>query len=185
MKLSPALGACLIAACHPSTQSATPERCGPAVPPEAQHPLAVRAGMLAGDYELIQVQTQPVPGHTSVGRLHLAPLDSTARAHAVGGAVRDLIGWLDVVEGDTTLHLEAGSRDRDNPGAVLAGDRLRLGRSGSIDAHTEHLVITAVAPDGFFGWWKAEPGWEISVDTRTQHIRPDPAGYFCALRVRP
>jgi hypothetical protein len=67
---------------------------------------------------------------------------------------------------------------------VLAGDHLRLGQSGALDARTEHLVITAVAPDGFWGWWKAESGWEISVDDSTQHVLPDPAGYFCALRMR-
>jgi hypothetical protein len=54
-----------------------------------------------------------------------------------------------------------------------------------MDAHVEHLTITAVAPEGFWGWWKADPGWEITTDSATRRILPDPAGYFCALRVRP
>ena len=99
--------------------------------------------------------------------------------------MRDLIGWLEMIEGDSTGRPDAGSRDPANPGAVLAGDHLRLGQSGDVDAYTEHLVVTAVAPDGFWGWWKAEPGWEVRIDGRTQHALPDPAGYFCALRVRP
>src|ERR671924_2235909 len=62
-------------ACHQSVAPAgsTPERCGPAVPASAQHPITARAIGLAGDYQLIQVQTQPRAGETSVGRLHLTP----------------------------------------------------------------------------------------------------------------
>jgi hypothetical protein len=54
-----------------------------------------------------------------------------------------------------------------------------------VDAHIEHLTITAVAPEGFWGWWKAEPGWEVAVKEPNQQVLPDPAGYFCALRVGP
>jgi hypothetical protein len=176
---------CLLVACHHRGGGPDPERCGPAVPASAQHPITARAIRLAGDYELIQVQTQPSPGKTSVGRLHLAPLDSTARARAVGGAVRDLVGWLETVEGDSTWRPNAGSRDPARPGAVLAGDHLRLGESGAVGSHAEHLMITAVAPDGFWGWWKAESGWDVSLEQRTQRVVPDPAGYFCALRAQP
>lgn len=171
--------------CHPSQSAAGPERCGPAVPATAQHPVVRRAVSLAGQYDLIQVRTQPVAGIVSVGRLHLEKPDSSARAAAVGGAARDLIGWLEAVEGDTTWRSGAGSRDPSHPGAVLAGDHLRLGQPGSFDAHLEHLTITAVAADGFWGWWKADPGWEITTDSTTRRVLPDPAGYFCALRVRP
>jgi hypothetical protein len=138
---------------------------------------------LAGDYDLIQVRTQPIAGVTTVGRLHLAPLDSTARALGAGGAARDLIGWLDPLEGDSVSRPDAGSREPSHPGAVLAGDHLRLGQPGVLDASTEHLTITAIAPEGFWGWWKAESGWEVEVETKTKHVLPDPAGYFCALRV--
>jgi hypothetical protein len=68
---------------------------------------------------------------------------------------------------------------------VLAGDHLRLGESGAVGSHAEHLMITAVAPDGFWGWWKAESGWDVSLEQRTQRVVPDPAGYFCALRTQP
>ncbi len=57
---------------------------------------------LAGDYELIQVQTQPSGGTPTRGRLHLAPLDSATKASAAGGAVRDLIGWLEPAGADST-----------------------------------------------------------------------------------
>jgi hypothetical protein len=155
------------------------------VPATAQHPIATRAGALAGDYQLIQIHTQPVPGLMTVGRLHLAPLDSMARAGAAGGAARDLIGWLEPMQGDSSRRPDAGSRDPSNPGAVLAGDHLRLGPAGAVDAHIEHLTITAVAPEGFWGWWKAEPALDVTVDTARQRVLPDPAGHFCALRVQP
>ncbi|HZA97519.1 MAG TPA: hypothetical protein VE399_01990 [Gemmatimonadales bacterium] len=176
---------CGLMACHSRASTAGPERCGPAVPEAAQHPVVRRAVTLAGQYDLIQVRTQPVAGIRSVGRLHLEPPDSLARAAAVGGAARDLVGWLETVEGDTAWRAGAGSRDPNRPGAVLTGDHLRLGQSGSPEAHVEHLTITAVAPDGFWGWWKADPGWEITTDSTTRRVLPDPAGYFCALRVRP
>ena len=187
--LSSLIGVCLTAACHSRAVDARPgtppERCGPAVPTSAQHPLTTPALRLAGDYDLIQVQTQPSAGRSSVGRLHLTPLDSVARAHAVGGAVRDLIGWLETAQGDTTWRPNAGSRNPSRPGAVLAGDHLRLGEWGREDSRAEHLMITAVSPEGFWGWWRAEAGWEVRRDPESERVLPDPAGYFCALRVQP
>jgi hypothetical protein len=153
------------------------------VPERAQHPVAIPAADLAGDYQLVQVRTQPAPSVTTSGRLHLVPVDSATRAAAVGGAVRDLIGWLDPVEGDSSWRADVGSRDPGHPGAVLAGSHLRLGQSGSLDAYVEHLTITAVSRDGFWGWWKAEPGFELRVDSTSGRRLPDPAGFFCALKV--
>ncbi|MFL5401250.1 MAG: hypothetical protein ACJ8BF_00340 [Gemmatimonadales bacterium] len=170
-------------ACHAgSTPSPEPARCSPDVPPNAEHPISRRTSMLAGDYELIQVRTQPTHGVSS-GRLHLALLDSTARAGALGGATRDLTGWLDPLSGDHSSHPDANSHDPRFPGAVLAGNHLLLGRSRGVDSHVEELTITAVAVEGFWGWWKAERGWEMTVETKTNRVLPDPAGYFCALRV--
>lgn len=171
-------------ACHRAAPAdSMPARCGPAVPPGAQHPLASRATALAGDYDLIQVRTQPVGGETSSGRLHLAPLDSSARAMAVGGPVRDLTGWLEPAGGDSAWRANVGSRDPRYPGVLLAGDHLRLGQA-SLDGYSEHLTITAVSPEGFWGWWKAEPGFEVTLDAEARAL-PDPAGYFCALRATP
>jgi hypothetical protein len=179
------LGVFAIAACHSAAGSTpAPSRCGPGVPANAQHPMATRPTDLAGNYELIQVQTQPLAGSVSAGRLHLAPLDSTARAGAVGGAVRDLVGWLDSSKG-LRKQTNAASRDPDQPGAVLAGEHLMVGDAGLSDGQVDHFTITAVAPEGFWGWWKATSGWEVALETKTRRVLPDPAGYFCALRVRP
>jgi hypothetical protein len=179
------LGAVLLVACQPGAPAPAPARCGPSVPANAQHPITSRAGALTGEYELIQVRTQPVAGVVTRGLLHLAPLDSVARAGAAGGAARDLIGWFDPTAGERTGLPEAGSRDATTPGAVLTGDHLRLGQPGAGDSPVEHLTITAVAPEGFWGWWKAMEAWEVTVKTKPQRVLPDPAGYFCALRVRP
>ena len=167
--------------CHRAAPAPEPARCGPNVPRSAQHPLAARPAALAGDYDLIQVRTQPVGGETSSGRLHLAPLDSAARAMAVGGAVCDLTGWLEPAAGDSAWRSNVGSRDPTHPGVVLAGDHLRLGQA-SPDGYTERLTITAVSPEGLWGWWKAEPGFEVTMDAQNR-VLPDPAGYFCALKV--
>src|SRR5215217_7599609 len=148
-------------------------RCDPYVPRSAQHPIASRVATLAGDYDLVQVRTQPDGGKTSQGRLHLVPLDSAARAMAVGGAVRDLIGWLDLPHGDSGWLAEVGSRDATRPGVVLAGDHLRLGLA-RLDGYSEQLTITAVSPAGFWGWWKAEPGLGVPTSGRADRVLPDP-----------
>ena len=64
--------------------------------------------------------------------------------------------------------------------AVLAGEHLRIGRVGGQSA--QQLTITAVAPEGFWGWWKAEPGRAVQMEPGTRRVVPDPGGYFCALR---
>ena len=177
--------AIVLLACHRGAPSAPdPARCGPNVPPTAQHPITSRAAALTGDYDLIQVRTQPVGGEASSGRLHLMPLDSAARAMAVGGAVRDLTGWLELAVGDSAWRSDVGSRDPKHPGVVLAGDHLRLGPA-TLDGYSEHLTITAVSPQGFWGWWKAEPGFEVTIDDEARRMLSDPAGYFCALRAKP
>jgi hypothetical protein len=137
---------------------------------------------LAGEYELIQVQTQPTSGMATSGRLHLLPLDSSAKARAAGGAVRDLVGWLDSVDGDSIWRATVSSRDPNRPGAVLAGQHLRLGQGGYPEGLAHSLEITAVAPEGFWGWWRADPGLSVR-ETPSRRVLPDPAGYFCALRL--
>jgi hypothetical protein len=185
MKLTIAVGALALAACGPAAVNAPePLSCKPDVPPAAQHPLAVRSASLAGAYQLIQVPTQPAGGKVRSGRLYLAPRDSAARAGGIGRPGGDLAGWLEVSGNDTTGRSGAASRDPERPGVVLAGEHLRLGDVGAVDGYVEDLTITAVAPDGFWGWWRARSGWEIAVDSRTRQTLPDPAGYFCALRTR-
>lgn len=176
MRLAAALGMVIAAACAPqSREPLAPSRCGPSVPETAQHPISVAPLALAGDYELIQVQTQPSGGRVFEGRLHLAPLDSTARAGASGGAVRDLVGWLERTEDDALT----GSR---KPGVVLARHHLIVDQAGYADGGAHNLEITAVAPEGLWGWWKADRGLALS-ETRSRRVLPDPAGYFCALRL--
>jgi hypothetical protein len=172
-------------ACHQAAPSQPAQaRCGPSVPRTAQNPIASRAPTLAGDYDLIQVRTQPIGGETSAGRLHLVPLDLSARRMAAGGPVLDLTGWLEPADGNSAWRSNVGSRDPTRPGVVLAGDHVRLGQA-SLEGYSEQLTITAVSPEGFWGWWKAEPGFDVTMDAERRRALPDPAGYFCALRVTP
>jgi hypothetical protein len=176
MRLSASLGMLIAAACAPQSSGLpAPSRCGPNVPETAQHPISVAPLALAGDYQLIQVQTQPSGGRVINGRLHLAPLDSAARAAASGGPVRDLVGWLELTEADSLT----SSR---KPRAVLAGQHLIVDRSGYAEGGAHNLEITAVAPEGLWGWWKADRGLALT-ETQTRRVLPDPAGYFCALRL--
>ena len=170
-------------ACGPAAgDPPEPARCGPAVPATAQHPLVTTPGELAGDYELILVQSQPAGGSVIQGHLHLSPLDSATRAAGAGGPVRDLIGWLDPASGDSSWRSLVASRDAGRPGVVLAGQHLWLGRSNYPDRMAHHLTITAIAPEGFWGWWKANSGFAVTADPGSRRVLPDPAGYFCALR---
>ena len=177
------MGLMVLAACQrASTPPPGPERCGPAVPRTAMHPIALHPTLLAGDYELIQVQSQPASGAVTSGRLHLAPMDSASKAGAVGGAVRDLVGWLDLDSGDPEWRAAVASHDPARPGAVLTGQHLRLGQPGNPEGLIHILTITAVAPEGFWGWWRADPGVGVITEPGTDRVLPDPAGYFCALR---
>jgi hypothetical protein len=151
MRPHSAVAILVLAACRPSGSPALePARCSPSVPETAEHPIAMKASALAGDYDLIQVQSQPSSGTTSSGRLHLAPLDSAAKAGSAGGAVRDLIGWLDLSDGDSLWRAAVASRDPRRPGVVLAGQHLRLGPAGFLEAGAQNLQITAAGSRRLF-----------------------------------
>jgi hypothetical protein len=183
MRRVSAISLLVLAACQrTATPAPGPARCGPAVPQTAMHPIALRPSLLAGDYELIQVMSQPTSGAVASGHLHLAPLDSVTKAGAMGDAVRDLIGWLEPVAGDAAWRSAVSSQDPDSPGAVLTGQHLRLGQPGNPNALVHILTITAVSPEGFWGWWRADPGVAVRTEPGTDRVLPDPAGYFCALR---
>jgi len=173
MKIAAVVGVLVLVGCSAAPSPAPePPRCPPRVPETAQHPIAVRTSSLAGEYDLIQVQTQPASGVVTTGRLHLAPLDSSARAEAAGGPTRDLTGRLELDR----------STGRESIEAALAGQHLRLGHPASGDGVIQNLTITAVAPAGFWGWWKSDRGVAVVTEPGTGRVIPDPAGYFCALR---
>jgi hypothetical protein len=173
MKITAVVGALLLIGCSARPSPAPePARCPPRVPETAQHPIAIRSSALAGEYDLILVQTQPVSGVATTGRLHLAPLDSSARAEAAGGPTRDLIGRLALDRSTDRVPIEA----------VLAGQHLRLGHPSYGDGVIQHLTITAIASEGFWGWWRSDRGVAIVTEPGTGRAIPDPAGYFCALR---
>jgi hypothetical protein len=176
MKITAVVGALILIGCRPGPSPAPePARCPPGVPETAQHPIAIRTSSLAGEYDLILVQTQPVSGTATTGRLQLAPLDSSARAGAVGGPTRDLIGRLELDR----------STGRESIEAVLAGQHLRLGHPAYGDDVIQHLTITAAAPEGLWGWWRSDRGVAVVTEPGTGRAIPDPAGYFCALRRDP
>ena len=75
------------------------------------------------------------------------------------------------------------SANIDHPGVMLQGQVLRMGDYDVFDGVGENLTITHVAPAGFRGSWQQDNGIAMMIDTLTHQRVPDPAGYFCALRV--
>jgi hypothetical protein len=94
--------------------------------------------------------------------------------------MRDLVGWYD--SGSQNDYMNASSRDLRHPGVVLVGSHLRLGDTDH-QAASHNLTITAVAPEGFWGWWRVELGLRVNHEFAGRRVMPDPAGYFCAYRV--
>lgn len=81
-----------------------------------------------------------------------------------------------VTSGDPSSH------DPAQPGGVLSGNGLTLGRCNLAnpcdDGRFTYLTIGEVTDAGFAGWWTA-------VTTGTRPVRPfaqRPGGYFCAVR---
>ena len=141
---------------------------------------------LGGDYELIQITWQPVPAIVTRGHLHLEVPDSLWREVPCGfrKARRDLIGWYR--SGDTTASAWRAlleSRDPARPGVVVRGATIRIGQHCVLDGGDDDLVITAVAPQGFWGYWTQDLGIGVLLDTVTHGILPNPTGFFCAIRL--
>jgi hypothetical protein len=97
--------------------------------------------------------------------------------------MRDLVGWYDSGS-QTDLGINSSSQDSRHPGVVLVGSHLRLGDTDHGQAASRNLTITAVAPEGFWGWWRLEPGLRVTRESAGRRVMPDPAGYFCAYRVK-
>lgn len=73
-------------------------------------------------------------------------------------------------------------RQPDNPDAEVLGTTLALGPWDANDASGEYLQIQRVSPSGFWGTWEYDGGIAVVVDSATGKVRPDPKGYFCAIR---
>ena len=61
---------------------------------------------------------------------------------------------------------------------------LYLGCRDFLDGSPDKLTIGAVSESGFWGWWVNEQSGIARVVDRNGNWAPDPAGYFCARRVR-
>jgi len=182
MKLESSLLLTLVAACTGGSTPVIPSNCSPFVPANAEHTTAMAVSALAGDYQLIQVPTQPAGAMMIQGKPHLRPRDTGPDASK---PTATLIGWFEPVGGDSVWRAIVGSRDPKRPGAVLKGKQLRIGMNAPLDGYGDNLRITAVDSTGFWGWWVVEPGLSVPVSLHGERVPPDGAGYFCALRIAP
>jgi hypothetical protein len=137
---------------------------------------------LVGDFVLVQVATQPAGERAITGRLHLARPDTTTPLPPFRRWA-DLIGWFDSPDARPEWRAVTNSRDPLNPGATVDNFVLRIGQHYMLDGSSDNLWITAIAPGGFWGWWKSDLGFALTLDTLAHRVVPDPAGYFCARRV--
>ena len=140
---------------------------------------------LAGEYQLIQVTWQPSPATVTRGSLHLEVPDSLGREVPCGfrKVRRDLIGWYRPADpSPSQWQAIIGSHDPTRPGAVVQGSALRIGMHCVMDGAGDNFTITAVSPRGFWGYWEADMGIAVVLDTVTHRILPDATGFFCALR---
>jgi len=181
MKLESSLLLTLVAACTGGSTPVIPSNCSPFVPANAEHTTAMAVSALAGDYQLIQVPTQPRGAKTIEGKLHLQPRDTGTNPSKPSPTV--LIGWFEPVGGDSAWRAIVGSRDPKRPGAILRAQQLRIGMNMPLDGYGYGLRITAVDSTGFWGWWVVEPGLSVPVSLHGERVPPEGAGYFCALRI--
>jgi hypothetical protein len=141
---------------------------------------------LAGDFEIVTVDTTSIPTQSANRRLHLYVNDSLRRypARRIGysAGARHLAGWIisDASDPYTTM---LKSRDPDHPGVIWLGDRLRIGDYDVLDgAGGDNLSITWYSKDGFGGSWTSDMGFAVVIDSLGRML-PNPAGYFCARRL--
>ena len=173
------VGASFLLSCAtPSARAVAPEDCPLEVPANAATPDPDLLAGLVGDYDLVQRVWQPLPA-TWRGTLHLQR-SASAR---VCNIVTTLVGWYESPTQSDVSKAISGSRDPDRPGAMLRGERLRIGANCAYDGSGTDFTITAIAPTGFWGYWVSDPGIAMTVDTLTGRVVPDAAGFFCAIRV--
>jgi len=178
--MAPPLGAQRPAAC---TADATP----------AEVPFDISRGPeLAGQYELSLVLIDGAEwGATDHhGRLELWVQDSSRSHRGIFGRLppgreRLVAGRFVVARSDSnnSWWRRMASADLDHPGVMLQGRVLRLGDQDVLDGVGENLTITHVGPAGFRGWWRQDNGIAMMIDSVTRQRVPDPAGYFCAVRL--
>jgi hypothetical protein len=138
---------------------------------------------LIGDFVLVQVATQPAGEPTVSGRLHLAKPDTTIPLPRLR-RWPDLLGWFESPDATPGWRASTSSRDPLNPGVTVENFGMRIGEQYMNDAAGDDFRITAMTRDGFWGWWKSDLGIAIALDTVAHRVIPDPAGYFCATRVK-
>jgi hypothetical protein len=54
-----------------------------------------------------------------------------------------------------------------------------------MDGGGDDLIVTAISPRGFWGYWRRDMGIAVVLDTVTHRVLPYAAGFFCAQRAEP
>ena len=147
-------------------------------PAEAKPYDTLQPETLAGDFRLMQVMTswETASSDTSEVSIRLATTEEKAEAkrEGLGFFPRDI----------THVGLLTWSSEYDPFPVEADGATLYLGCRGCLDGSPNVLYVAAIADEGFWGLWRDyQTGIGRHFDTLNNPL-PDPAGYFCAQRIR-
>jgi hypothetical protein len=187
MRLYGLLGLISFGACAPRSPAGVPTAACEAQAPRGTSPFTIaKVEHLAGEFEIVTVDSTATPTRQVTRRVHLYVNDSLRRypARRIGywGGTRHLAGWI-ISDASDPYTSMLKSQDPDHPGVVWLGESLRIGDYDVLDgAGGDNLRVRWYSKHGFGGAWTSDMGFEVVIDSLGRML-PDPAGYFCARRL--
>ena len=133
---------------------------------------------LVGKFHVIQVDTT-WPGHANVYERSVLTLniaDDAAQAKARSEALFNHLRTIQLVGESKSTNAKLAEY------ADLDSTRITIGCQHCVDAALTSLHVASFTPTAFYGTWYADLGNYVIV--RDGQRAPEPAGYFCALRIR-
>jgi hypothetical protein len=167
-----------VSACATARPGHWTERCD-ATPPANVVPLTPdRLPLMVGSFRVTLVTTS-YKASPMRSEVELFAVDSTTRLRAgqprVGRRPRADVRLIGVDYWNRQSPADAAEWD---DGVLFLGCR------DCFDASPHKLRVGAVTEDGFWGWWVNEQSGTVRVVDRHGAPTPNPAGYFCARRVK-
>jgi hypothetical protein len=166
--------------------AARAQGCAAAPTPQMTPFDTTRASEIAGNYELVMVDTTSLRGNRQhAGRLALWMQDSLPRRTGVAARRTQkqfLVGSFEVAAPDSgEMWRRMASRTPEAPGVFWSDGFLRLGEFGAKSGIS--VYVRNVTADELRGMWTSHPGIGVVVDF-TGDREPDEAGFFCAKRIK-
>ena len=169
--------ALMLTACATGRPGYWSETCGEP-PPNAESFTVDRIPWMVGSFRLTLVTTS-FDAPVTRNELDLFAVDSATRERARTSRIghrprRDV----------RLIGADYWARRRSPVAAEWDDGILYLGCRDCFDGSPDKLTIGAVSENGFWGWWRNDQSGIARVVDRHGKALPDPAGYFCARRIR-